>query len=134
MQLWYRLVNFTFINKELCLQNNQIKSAIWFKMDVVIKQYNIFIKCNWCRIWTASINYNQPKWLHVCTWPKYMVNWVSILSTKRTSNVIFNSHVSNANFLSNHLIAKTWLHSFSISFLCGPQINCFCICWVLSQH
>ena len=44
----------TFINKELCLQNNQIKSAIWFKMDVVTKQYNIFIKCNWC-IWTASI-------------------------------------------------------------------------------
>ena len=58
MQLWYSLVNFALINKELCLQNNQIKSAIWFKMDVVTKQYNIFIKCNWCRIWTASIKYN----------------------------------------------------------------------------
>ena len=70
MQLWYNLVNFTFINKELCLQNNQIKGVIWFKMDVVTKQYNIFIKCNWGRIWTASIKYNLelfPKWPHACT-------------------------------------------------------------------
>ena len=35
MQLRYSLVKFTFINKELCLQNDQIKCVIWFKMDVV---------------------------------------------------------------------------------------------------
>ena len=38
MQLWYSLVinvNFTFINKELCLQNNEMKGVMCFKMDVV---------------------------------------------------------------------------------------------------
>ena len=68
MQLWYSLVNFTFVNTELCLQNNQIKGVIWFKMDVVTKQHNSFIKCNWCRIWTPSIRYNLelfPKWPYV---------------------------------------------------------------------
>ena len=46
MHLWYSLVNFTFVNKELCLQNNHIKGIIWFKMDVMTKQHNIFIKSN----------------------------------------------------------------------------------------
>ena len=65
MQLWYSLVNFSFVNKEICLQYNQIKGVIWFKMDVVTKQHNIFIKCNWFRIWKPSIKYNLelfPKW------------------------------------------------------------------------
>ena len=96
MQLWYSLVNFTFVNKELCLQNNQIKGSIWFKMDVMTKQYNIFIKYNWSCIWTSSINYNLelfPKWPHICTWLKYKVNGISFFSTKRASNVIFNSQL-----------------------------------------
>ena len=91
MQLWFSLVNVTFIDTEVCLQDNQIKGVIWFKMDVVTKKYSIFIKCSWYCIWASSINCNLelfPEWRYVCTWPKYMVNRISFFSTKRPSNVI----------------------------------------------
>ena len=87
---------FTSINIELCTQNYQIKGAVWFNLAVVTKKYKIFIKRYCPRIWDPGIKCSLelfPKRLYVHTSPKNVINRVSFLSTKRTVNVIFNTHV-----------------------------------------
>ena len=98
MQLGCSLSNFTVTNIELCSQNNQIKGVTRFKVDVMTKQDKIFIKCNWCHIRASSINFSlelcsQNDFRYVLDQKIYMVNKISFFSTKRTSSVIFNSHI-----------------------------------------
>ena len=86
------VVNFTFVNK-LCLQNNQTEGVTCFGIDVMTEQYNIFIKCNWYRIWASGINCNLkvfPEWLFTSDYVMYMTKTYGylnlILSYKRSES------------------------------------------------